>query len=73
MSMSHIAKGNPRSWSFSMIQSPPGTGKKMCIVNLVGALIHHGNIGHIGCFDRYNLLKRKNGILRCAKEDGVER
>lgn len=72
MAMSRIANANPRSYRYNVIQDPLETGKKICIVNVVGAPIHHKNIGHLDCFQQHNLLVRKDGIMRCAiKEVGT--
>lgn len=61
----------PNSTSITMIQGPPGTGKTTSIVQLIGAIMHHNAYGHLDSAEPYNLLKRKDGVLRSSTRSGA--
>lgn len=72
IALSQMSGAGQSTSSISMIQGPPGTGKTQSIVNLIGALVHHSEYGHVGeGIQRHNLLKRDDGLLRSSKKHGA--
>lgn len=67
--LANIGDGNKNKSSFSLIHGPPGTGKTTTIMYLLGALMLHSKIGHVGR-EQMHILKEllpRDEIIRCRK------
>ena len=60
------------SSSTSLVHGPPGTGKTTTILHLIGALLHHSLVGHVGREQIYGLKSHipKDNIERCWETPG---
>lgn len=70
--LANVGDGNQLASSFSMIHGPPGTGKTTTILYLIGSLMHHSKIGHVGEEQTHilNKVAQHDDIVRCRKKSG---
>ena len=64
--LANIGEFAPTSSSFSLIHGPPGTGQTTTILHLIGALLHHSVVGHVG-------RKQRRQLKDHLPQDNIER